>query len=143
VYNLYNGGFSVDFATYCCRFAFKNALFYHVSSQSLVSCSPSWVGLDLRAFHQKGICFIACPSSLSVYPPHHILAFLGVLFDTSTPIPRSSSLSSHVGLSFRVPVVVSPILALLPLTLLFDTKPSSSLSFPLPPYCKNSCSIIV
>jgi hypothetical protein len=63
-------------------------------SLSFVSCSLSWVGLDLHTT-SKGICFLAPSSSLSGYPSlPHVLAFLGVLFDTSLLL----SISSHVGL---------------------------------------------
>jgi len=123
------------FGTYCCLSAFRFSLFYHVSSHSLsLSFLVRPLGLDwTSALHQKGIYFITRPLLVDwLSSPSYIPRFLGFLFDT-TLIPRSSLLS-HVGLSLRVP---RSILALLPLTLLFETKPE----FCLFSYCKNSCSI--
>ncbi|KAF9790419.1 hypothetical protein BJ322DRAFT_387887 [Thelephora terrestris] len=89
---------SLVFDPYCRLFAFDRFLFYRIRLPSLVSCSRSWVGLD-PYIASKGICFIA-PFIFVVWlsSPSHVIAFLGVLFDT-TPIPRSCLLSL-VGLSF-------------------------------------------
>jgi hypothetical protein len=119
------------FGTYCCLSASYFIMFLRTLSLSFL-VRP--LGLDwTSALHQKGICFIARPLLVDwLSSPSYIPRFLGFLFDT-TSIPRSSLLS-HVGLSLRVP---PSILALPPLTLLFETKPG----FCLFSYCKNSCSI--
>jgi hypothetical protein len=85
---LYNDGYFVGSRYILCLFVFNHFLFYRIRLHSLVSCSQSWVGLDSH-IASKGICFIA-PFILVVWlsSPSHVIAFLGVLFDT-TPIPRS------------------------------------------------------
>jgi hypothetical protein len=122
---------SLVFTTYCCPFVFNCSLFYHIRSRSLLSCLPSWVGLDLRTtskrlhFHRPFI-----HSSSGILPAAH------PRFSWCFCLIRSRYLAPVNLVACRVIFLCSsrcflPRLSLCspPLTLLFDTKPGFCLFY--------------